>query len=85
MAKTVTMQSKRRDKKAFQVEITMDKLPKNCNECPFYYMPRPENEGTWYEDWDCFVGGIDDITGIALARPKTCPLNRRKNGQTTTK
>lgn len=65
--------------KDFEVEVTVDKLPKNCYECPFYYMTNPEHKDTWFEDWDCFLGCIgDNEYGIAVSRPKTCKLNKKK-------
>ena len=61
--------------KLFTEIISINPMPTNCHECPFYYMPRPEYEGTWYEDWDCYLGGIKSNWGIALERSKHCPLN----------
>ena len=82
--KTTTMSTKKSkvNVKDFTVEITVDKLPKNCYECPFYYMPKPENQGTWYEHWDCFLGCIgNNEYGIAINRPVTCTLNKRKKSK----
>ena len=60
-----------------KIEITMTPLPKNCKECPFYYLVNPDEEGTWYEFWRCFLGVTrtdEDYIGIALKRHKNCPL-----------
>ena len=71
---TIVLSAKKR-KKNCKAQITLSPIPNNCHECPFYYMPNPDDNGSWYEHWDCYLQHIDDVTGIALNRPKTCPLN----------
>ena len=69
------MKSKYPDEnKTCKVEIKIDPMPKNCHECPMYHMPNPENEGTWYEHWDCYLKPIENDYGIAVDRYKDCPL-----------
>ena len=67
--------SAKKIKKDYKAKIMLNPVPNNCHECPFYYMPDPDDEGSWYEHWDCYLKHIDDMTGIALNRPKCCPLN----------
>ena len=55
--------------------ITLTPIPKSCYDCPFYYMPNPDEENTWYEYWDCFLKPLDNQYGVALERHKNCPLN----------
>lgn len=66
--------SAKKIKKNYKAQIILNPVPNNCDECPFYYMPNPYNKDSWYEHWDCYLEGIDDITGISLNRPKSCPL-----------
>ena len=60
--------------KEYKADIKLTPMPKCCTECPFYYMPEPEDEGSWYERWDCFLIDIKDHFGIAINRYKDCPL-----------
>jgi len=69
---TILYSNKSDDK--YNVSIKLNPLPKSCCQCPFYYMPSPEDEHTWFEHWTCFLGGIKDEYGIALNRSKDCPL-----------
>ena len=71
----LTLESKKKSaKKKYKADIKLTPIPKCCTECPFFYMPNPELEGTWYEDWECYLVQIKDCTGIALTRYKDCPL-----------
>ncbi len=70
----MVLTSKKTKNKRYDVNITINKIPNNCYECPFYYMPNPDEEGGYYEHWDCFLGGAKSIYGVALERPKDCPL-----------
>jgi len=58
----------------YNISISMKPLPESCYKCPFYYMPFPEDKGTWDEYWDCYLDGIKNERGIALKRSKDCPL-----------
>ena len=71
----IILSAKKTDKKC-KAQITLNPKPNNCYECPFYYMPDTNDEGSWYEHWDCYLRHIDDVTGIALNRPEQCPLNQ---------
>lgn len=55
--------------------ITLNPTPNNCYECPFFYMPNPDEEDTWYEHWDCFLKSRTNFFGVALERPADCPLD----------
>ena len=50
--------------------ITIDPLPKNCYECPFYIFQNKDEET---QDYYCLFGSIN-ISGIAIKRAKDCPL-----------
>ena len=67
--------SAKKTKKNCKAQITLNPVPNNCHECPFYYMLNQNDEGSWYEYWDCYLRHIDDVTGIALNHPEQCPLN----------
>lgn len=59
----------------YKASIKLEPMPKNCYECPFFYMPEPEYKDTWYERWDCYLVNIKDNYGIAVNRYKDCPLD----------
>ena len=63
--------------KKYSVNVSINPLPKNCHECPFYYMTNPDEEGGYEEHWDCYLKSITDYNGIALARATGCPLNNK--------
>ena len=60
--------------RSFNVKVKINPLPRSCYECPFFYITNPEDEGTWYETWDCYLKSLDDYYGIALNRHPHCPL-----------
>lgn len=62
------------EKKIYKANVKLDPIPNNCKECPFFFMPDPNDEGTYFEHWDCLLNGIDDYKGIYLQRPNNCPL-----------
>lgn len=74
MADSSITLSAKKTKKAYKAKISLNPMPSNCYECPFYHMPNPNDDDTWYEYWDCYLKHIDDMTGIALNRPKCCPI-----------
>ncbi len=65
--------------KPFDISISINPKPSNCNECPFQYMLHPEDEGSWYEHWSCFINHERDDWGAAIQRPKGCPLDAALN------
>ena len=71
--KPLTLKSIKKSKE-YKADIKLTPMPKCCTECPFYYMPEPEDEGSWYERWDCYLVDIKDGFGIAINRYKNCPL-----------
>ena len=63
MANSGLVMSAQKKAKNYKAQITLNPIPNNCYECPFYYMPDPNDEDSWYEYWDCYLQHIDDITG----------------------
>ena len=76
-----------RTNKNYKIKVKIDPMPNSCYECPFFYMPNPEDEGGWYEHWNCFLHHIRDRErcGIALKRYKNCPLENMRGNETSNK
>lgn len=65
--------------KNYIANIQLKPMPKNCFECPFFFLRHEELKDTWEEDYECFLTPILDWTGIAIWRYHDCPLERKEN------
>lgn len=60
--------SKKTAGKQYSVSVNVDKMPKSCYECPFFY------DASYYGNWECFLNGFDIFHGAADSIPDSCPL-----------
>ena len=71
--KSLTLKSTK-EIKEYKADIKLTPMPKCCSQCPFYYMLNSQDEGSWYETWNCYLIDIKDNFGVYVDRYKDCPL-----------